>query len=84
MVQIEDKINDFLAFLEGKKVEIKGETCFLCNDGAVLIVPNEREAVDIILVRNPVKVDYNLNITNADVQRWKDTDELVEALGEEE
>ena len=45
--------------------------------------PNERGAVDIILVRNPIKIDYELGITDKDVELWKATAELVEEFGGE-
>ena len=80
---VEDKINLFLEELEKQGIEINGETAFICNDGAVLFSPNERGAVDIILVRNPVKIDYDLGITDAEVELWKTTAELVEELGGE-
>ena len=50
-------------------------------DGAVLFRLNERDAIDIILVRNPVPIDYTLGITDEEVQAWRDTEDLVEALG---
>ena len=78
---IEDKINSFLEELENRGIEINGETAFICNDGAVLFTPNERGAVDIILVRNPVKIDYNLGITDKDVQLWKTTEDIIKELG---
>lgn len=81
---VEDKINSFLEELEKRGIEIHGETAFICKDGAVLFVPNERGAVDIMLVRNPVQIDYELGITDADVELWKTTGELMQELGGEE
>ena len=78
---VEDKINAFLAELENKGIEIVGETVFICNDGAVLFMPTEKETVDIALVRNPVKIDYNLGITDEDIELWKTTADLVQELG---
>lgn len=80
---VEEKINLFLEELEKRGVEINGETAFICNDGAVLFSINERGAVDILLVRNPVKIDYNLGITDKDMDLWKTTGELMQALGGE-
>ena len=80
---IEDKINLFLEELENKGIEINGETVFICNDGAVLFIPTEEGTVNITLVRNPVKIDYNIGITDADVEMWKVTGELAEELGGE-
>ena len=77
---LEDKLNSFLEELENRKIEIHGETAFICNDGAVLFAPNERGAVDIFIVRNPVKIDYDLGITEADVKLWKTGDELIQGM----
>lgn len=81
METVEEKVSLFLEELEKRGIQITGETAFICNDGAVLFCPNERGAVDIMLVRNPVKVDYNLGITDAEVALWKTTEELAEELG---
>ena len=78
---VEDKINLFLEELEKQGVEISGETAFICNDGAVLFYPNENGGVDIMLVRNPVKIDYELGITEEDVELWKTTADLMCELG---
>lgn len=80
MVTVEEKINLFLEELENQGIEITGETAFICNDGAVLFSPNERGAVDIILVRNPVKIDYTLGITDQDVELWATTDEILKEM----
>lgn len=83
METVEEKVSKFLEELEKRGVEIDGETAFICNDGAVLFSPNERGAVDIILVRNPVKIDYDLGITDKDVELWTTTDEILKELGGE-
>lgn len=80
---VEEKINLFLEELEKQGIEINGETAFICNDGAVLFSPNENEAVDIILVRNPIHINYDLGITDKDIELWKTTGELMQALGGE-
>jgi transcriptional regulator with XRE-family HTH domain len=81
LAQIFDvQINAFLEELERQQIEIYGETAFICNDGAVLFIPNERGAVDITLVRNPVKIDYNLGITDREVRIWKETEELTKEI----
>ena len=77
---VEEKIALFLEELEKRGIEITGETAFVCNDGAVLFSPNERGAVDIFLVRNPVKIDYTLGITDREVELWKTTGELMGEL----
>ena len=80
---VEEKINLFLEELEKRGVEIHGETAFICNDGAVLFSPNENGAVGIMLVRNPVHIDYCLGITDKDVELWKATEDIMQALGGE-
>ena len=80
---VEDKINNFLGELEKRGIEIAGETAFICNDGAVLFSINENNAVDIILVRNPIKIDYDLGITDKDMEIWKTTSEIMQELGGE-
>ena len=84
METVEEKVSRFLEELEKQSIEITGETAFICNDGAVLFTPNERGAVDIILVRNPVKIDYTLGITDKDVELWATTDEILKELEGEE
>lgn len=83
METVEEKITLFLEELEKRGVEITGETAFICNDGAVLFAPNERGAVDIFLVRNPVKIDYTLGITDKEVELWTTTGEILKELGGE-
>jgi hypothetical protein len=78
---VEDKINLFLEELEKRGIEILGETAFLCNDGVILFMPNEREAVDIALVRNPVKIDYDLGITDKEMELWTTTADIIKELG---
>ena len=81
-MMLEEKINLFLEELEKRGVEISGETAFICKDGVVLFVPNERGAVDIMLVRNPVHIDYELGITDAEVELWKTTADLIKEMEE--
>ena len=80
METVEEKISKFLEELETRGIEITGETAFICNDGVVLFSPNERGAVDIILVRNPVKIDYTLGITDKEVEFWTTTGEILKEL----
>jgi hypothetical protein len=75
---IEDKIGLFFDELKNRGIEISGETAFICKDGAVMIVPNDRGAVDIMIVRNPIHIDYELGITGQDVELWKTTEEVVQ------
>ena len=80
METVEEKISKFLEELEKQGIEIAGETAFICNDGAVLFSPNERGAVDIILVRNPIHIDYDLGITDKEVEFWATTGEILKEL----
>lgn len=64
---MEEKLDKFLAYLEENGVEISGETAFKCDDGIVLFSPNEGGGVDIAIIRNVVELNYNLGITDADV-----------------
>lgn len=80
METVEEKISKFLEELENRGIEITGETAFICNDGAVLFIPNERGAVDIILVRNPVKIDYTIGITDKEVELWATTGEILKEM----
>lgn len=81
MGTVEEKINLLLEELQKREIEINGETAFICNDGAVLFSPNENGAVDIFLVRNPVHIDYDLGITDKEVELWKTTAEIMQELG---
>lgn len=80
METVEEKVSKFLDELEKRGVEIDGETAFICNDGAVLFTPNERGKVDIFLVRNPVKIDYTLGITDKEVELWTTAGEILKEL----
>lgn len=80
MESVEEKVNLFLEELEKRGIEINGETAFICNDGVVLFTPNERGKVDIFLVRNPVKIDYTLGITDKEVELWTTTGEILKEL----
>lgn len=82
MLTVEEKIILFLEELEKQGIEISGETAFICNDGAVLFSPNENGAVDIFLVRNPVKIDYSLGITEQEVELWKTTADIINEMEE--
>ena len=83
METIEEKVAKFLEELENQGRDITGETAFICNDGAVLFIPNDRGAVDILIVRNPVKIDYTLGITDKEVELWVTTDEIMQEFGGE-
>ena len=64
---MEEKLDKFLAYLEEIGVVISGETAFKCDDGIVLFSPNEGGGVDIAIIRNVIELNYNLGITDADV-----------------
>ena len=46
-----------------------------------MFMPNEEGKVDIGVVRNLVKLDYTLGITDKDVELWKTAGELMQELG---
>lgn len=83
MGTVEEKLSLFLEELQNREIEIHGETAFICKDGVVLFIPNERGTVDIMLVRNPVQIDYELGITDQEVEMWKTTAEIMQELGGE-
>lgn len=80
---MEEKLDKFLAHLEENNVKISGETAFKCNDGIVLFSPNDEGGVDIAIIRNVIRLNYNLGITDADIEMWKTTEELIENFVEE-
>lgn len=79
---VEEKIELFLEELEKQGVEITGETAILCNDGVVMFMPNEEGKVDIGVVRNLVKLDYTLGITDQDVELWSTVGSIVKEMEE--
>lgn len=79
---VEEKIELFLEELEKQGVEITGETAILCNDGVVMFMPNEEGKVDIGVVRNLVKLDYTLGITDKDVELWSTVGSIVKEMEE--
>ena len=80
---MEEKLDKFLAFLEENNVEISGETAFRCNDGIVLFSPNDEGGVDIAIIRNVIGLNYNLGITDNDVELFNTDVELMQELGGE-
>lgn len=76
-----DKLDAFLAELERRGIQVSGDTAFLCNDGVVLFVQNDRGGVDVSIVKDPVPLDYSLGITDEDVDSWRATEELFEEIG---
>lgn len=79
---VEEKIELFLGELEKQEIEITGETAILCNDGVVMFMPNEEGKVDIGVVRNLVKLDYTLGITDSDVELWRTVGSIVKEMEE--
>ena len=77
---LEEKITALLDHLSEQGIEITGETAFICNDGVLLVVPNERGAVDLMLV----KVDFNLGITDKDMELWNTTAQLLSEMEDNE
>ena len=80
---MEEKLDKFLAFLEENNIEISGETAFRCNDGIVLFSPNDEGGVDIAIIRNVIGLNYNLGITDNDVELFNTGVELMQELGGE-
>lgn len=81
---VEDKINLFLEELEKQGIEITGETAVICNDSVICFVPNNEDKVDISITRNVIRLDYNLGLTDKDVELWCTTGELMQELGGED
>lgn len=79
--EVEEKLDKFLAYLEENGVEISGETAFKCDDGIVLFSPNEGGGVDITIIRNVVELNYNLGITDADVNLFNTEVGIMQELG---
>ena len=79
---MEEKLDKFLAYLEENGVEISGETAFKCADGIVLFSPNE--GVDIAIIRNVIGLNYNLGITDADVNLFNTEVGIMQELGGEQ
>ena len=79
---IEEKITAFLEPLKERGIELTAEIAFICSDGAVLFIPNEQGGIDIAVVRNPIKVDYTLGITDKEVELWITTAEIVKEMEE--
>lgn len=78
---MEEKLDKFLAYLEENGVGISGETAFKCDDGIVLFSPNEGGGVDIAIIRNVVELNYNLGITDADVNLFNTEVGIMQELG---
>lgn len=78
---MEEKLDKFLAYLEESGVEISGETAFKCDDGIVLFSPNEGGGVDIAIIRNVIELNYNLGITDEDVNLFNTEVGIMQELG---
>ncbi len=83
VLDMEEKLDKFLAYLEENGVEISGETAFKCDDGIVLFSPNEGGGVDIAIIRNVIELNYNLGITDADVNLFNTEVGIMQELGGE-
>ena len=80
----EEGVPTVLEYLEENGVEISGETAFKCDDGIVLFSPNEGGGVDIAIIRNVVELNYNLGITDADVNLFNTEVGIMQELGGEQ
>lgn len=78
---MEEKLDKFLSFLEENNIEISGETTFKCDDGIVLFSPNDEGGVDIAIIRNVIELNYNLGITDADVNLFNTEVGIMQELG---
>lgn len=78
---MEEKLDKFLSFLEENNIEISGETAFKCGDGIVLFSPNDEGGVDIAIIRNVIELNYNLGITDADVNLFNTEVGIMQELG---
>lgn len=78
---MEEKLDKFLSFLEENNIEISGETVFKCDDGIVLFSPNDEGGVDIAIIRNVIELNYNLGITDADVNLFNTEVGIMQELG---
>lgn len=81
VLDMEEKLDKFLAYLEENGVEISGETAFKCDDGIVLFSPNEGGGVDIAIIRNVIELNYSLGITDADVNLFNTEVGIMQELG---
>lgn len=81
---MEEKLDKFLSFLEENNIEISGETAFNCDDGIVLFSPNDEGGVDIAIIRNVIELNYNLGITDADVNLFNTEVGIMQELGGEQ
>ena len=81
VLDMEEKLDKFLAYLEENGVEIFGETAFKCDDGIVLFSPNEGGGVDIAIIRNVIELNYSLGITDADVNLFNTEVGIMQELG---
>lgn len=80
---MEEKLDKFLSFLEENNIEISGEIAFKCDDGIVLFSPNDEGGVDIAIIRNVIELNYNLGITDADVNLFNTEVGIMQELGGE-
>lgn len=78
---MEEKLDKFLSFLEENNIEISGETAFKYDDGIVLFSPNDEGGVDIAIIRNVIELNYNLGITDADVNLFNTEVGIMQELG---
>ena len=67
-----DKLDAFFeAFQKSGKDISEGQTAIVCKDGVVLVTA-ENEGVNVIFCNRRIDFDYELGITNADVQYFND------------
>lgn len=77
MADIMDKTEEFFKALEKANIELTaGQTVIVCNDGAVMVdvdidSDSDSGACDVIMCNNKIDFDYNLGITDEDVELFK-------------
>lgn len=72
-MDIMDKADKFFEALEKAGVELGvGQTAIVCNDGVVMVnMDPETESCDVIMCNSKVDFDYNLEITDDDVEAFR-------------
>ena len=77
---MEDKIIRLLDYLKSKGVELTGDTALVCNDGALLVTLNADESVDLHFCKTMRNLDFNLGITDEDIEKFKVAESVEDVL----
>ena len=86
MADIMDKADKLFEALEKAGVEFGvGQTAIVCKDGVALIsVDEDSGACDLLLCNNKIDFNYNLGITNEDVEHFKTVAGIAVEMGLQE